>query len=334
MPQTGPEDRRIVQEKGDGAPEDGIADAGQPHHESRRDADGEVHDRDRHEIGGNVAFDLLGDVDRLPLAGEARQYFDDPAQETVARHQQEIQKQHRREEAGWRSCACPRTRSPAAPRRRADWPRPHAAPVPPKLADLIQKMLQRCRSARAGSRAVPEAAECRRGVWRPRSPPGRKWPCRDATIAANSAMISNRAASALGMRKRVEHAQHRLQQQIEREGEDQRQHDFGGDIGGGQQARARTGRREKSSWGRRAGAFPPVLRPAFRSRVLFVRLRHAPLSDPAGAVERRRRGDLAARAQEPVTGSRICLGVSLIASSTDCGRAGWAMTAASSSTRS
>jgi len=43
-------------------------------------------------IGGNIAPDLLRDVDRLPLAGEPRQDFDQPPQETVARNEEERNK--------------------------------------------------------------------------------------------------------------------------------------------------------------------------------------------------------------------------------------------------
>ena len=43
-------------------------------------------------------FDLLGDIDRLPLAREPGQDLDQPPQEAVPRYKQEIEKHHGREQ--------------------------------------------------------------------------------------------------------------------------------------------------------------------------------------------------------------------------------------------
>jgi hypothetical protein len=56
-----------------------------------------VHDRDRDQIRGNVAFNLLRDFDDLTLAAEAWHYFDEAKQKYIARYEKEKQKQHRRE---------------------------------------------------------------------------------------------------------------------------------------------------------------------------------------------------------------------------------------------
>src|SRR5271170_7869324 len=44
------------------------------------------------EIGGNIASDLLRDVDRLPLAGEPGQDLDKSPQEAVTRNEEEVEK--------------------------------------------------------------------------------------------------------------------------------------------------------------------------------------------------------------------------------------------------
>ena len=49
-----------------------------------RDADRRVHDRNGKEIGGDIAFDLLRNVDGLPLTAESRQYLHEAAQEGVS----------------------------------------------------------------------------------------------------------------------------------------------------------------------------------------------------------------------------------------------------------
>jgi hypothetical protein len=43
-----------------------------------------VHDRDRDQIRGDVAFDLLRDFDNLALADEARHHLDEVMQEDIA----------------------------------------------------------------------------------------------------------------------------------------------------------------------------------------------------------------------------------------------------------
>jgi len=90
--QGGANDRRIIQQKGDGSPKDRVANPSKLHHASRREAHGEVHHRDRRQIGGNIAFDLLPDVYGLSFFAETRQNLDEPPQKTVARQEQEIEK--------------------------------------------------------------------------------------------------------------------------------------------------------------------------------------------------------------------------------------------------
>ena len=96
--QSSAEDRHIVQQKGHRPPEDRVAHPGEPHRQCHGDTYCRVHDRDRDQIRGDVAFDLLRDFDYLALAAEARQYLDEAVQEDIARHEKEKKKQHRREE--------------------------------------------------------------------------------------------------------------------------------------------------------------------------------------------------------------------------------------------
>src|SRR5580704_14289536 len=79
--QSSAEDRHIVQQKGHRPPEDRVAHPREPHRECHSDTYCRVHDRDRDQIGGNVAFDLLRDFDDLALAAEAGQYLDEAEQE-------------------------------------------------------------------------------------------------------------------------------------------------------------------------------------------------------------------------------------------------------------
>ena len=120
----GPENRNIVENESDRSPQDGIADPGRPHHERGRDADKPVNQGDCEEIRGDVAADLLRDVDRLPLAGEPGQDLDEPPQETVPRHKQEVEKHHRREQAAgeaWRAGKERSTESLRRPKARASF---------------------------------------------------------------------------------------------------------------------------------------------------------------------------------------------------------------------
>ncbi len=80
-------------------PKNRIADPGRPHDQGGRSADNRVHEGNCEEIGGNIAFDLLRDVDRLPLASKPGQNLDEPSQETVPRHKQEVEKHHGRKQA-------------------------------------------------------------------------------------------------------------------------------------------------------------------------------------------------------------------------------------------
>src|SRR5450759_4255407 len=97
--QSSAEDRHIVQQKGNRPPEDWVAYSCEPHRQRRSDTYCRIHDRDRDQIRGDVAFDLLRDIDYLPFAFEARQYFDEAVQEDIAGYKKEEKKQHRREEA-------------------------------------------------------------------------------------------------------------------------------------------------------------------------------------------------------------------------------------------
>ena len=81
------------------SPIDGIANSGRRHDDGSRGADKGVHEGNCEKIGGNIAPDLLRDVDRLPLAGEPRQDLDQPPQKTVARNEEEVEKQDGGEQA-------------------------------------------------------------------------------------------------------------------------------------------------------------------------------------------------------------------------------------------
>src|ERR1039458_953648 len=91
-------DRNIVQQKGYRPPENRVAHSREPHRQCRSDAYCCVHDRDRDQIRGDVAFYLLRDFHDLALTPEARQYLDEAVQKNIARHEKEKKKQHRHEE--------------------------------------------------------------------------------------------------------------------------------------------------------------------------------------------------------------------------------------------
>src|SRR5664280_1324648 len=97
--QSSAENRHIVQQKSHRPPEDWVAYSCEPHSQRRSDTYCRVHDRDRDQIRGDVAFDLLRDFDHLALALKVRQYLDEAVQEDIARHEKKKKKQHRREEA-------------------------------------------------------------------------------------------------------------------------------------------------------------------------------------------------------------------------------------------
>ena len=100
-PENRTKDRHEVKQKSDCPPENRVADPREPHNHSRGNADCGVHERNRNQIGRDIAFDLLRDVDRLALIAEAWQYLDEAAQECVTRHEQEKEKQYcRKESAG------------------------------------------------------------------------------------------------------------------------------------------------------------------------------------------------------------------------------------------
>ena len=74
-------DRHIVQQKGYRPPEDRVAHSREPHRQCRSDTYCCVHDRDRDQIRGDVAFYLLRDFHDLALTLKARQYLDEAVQE-------------------------------------------------------------------------------------------------------------------------------------------------------------------------------------------------------------------------------------------------------------
>ena len=88
-----------VQQESDRPPEDRVADPRKPHDHCRANTDCGVHERNGDEIRRDIAFDLLKDVDGLPLVAEAWQYLDESAEEGVTRHKQEKQKQNGRKES-------------------------------------------------------------------------------------------------------------------------------------------------------------------------------------------------------------------------------------------
>src|ERR1051326_4215025 len=91
------EDRHIIEQESNSAPQHRVAHSTCGGHNSRSDADTEVHESDRGEIRGDVRFDLLRNIDRLALVFEPRQYFNKPTQENIAGDKQEKQHQHGRE---------------------------------------------------------------------------------------------------------------------------------------------------------------------------------------------------------------------------------------------
>src|SRR6186997_1349337 len=88
-----------VQQESDRPPEDRVADPRKPHDHCRANTDCGVHERNGDEIRRDIPFDLLKDIDGLPLIAEAWQYLDESAEEGVTRHKQEKQKQNRRKES-------------------------------------------------------------------------------------------------------------------------------------------------------------------------------------------------------------------------------------------
>src|SRR5579862_6099207 len=75
--QSRTEDRHIVQQKGYRPPEDRVAYPRERHRQCRSDAYRRVHDRDRCQIRGDVAFYLLRYFHDLALAAVARKYLDE-----------------------------------------------------------------------------------------------------------------------------------------------------------------------------------------------------------------------------------------------------------------
>jgi hypothetical protein len=65
----------------------------------QRDTYSCVHDRDRDQIGGDIAFYLLRDFHNVALTPKARQYLDEAVQEDIAGHEKKKEKQHRHKEA-------------------------------------------------------------------------------------------------------------------------------------------------------------------------------------------------------------------------------------------
>src|ERR1700733_8455039 len=97
--QSSAENRHVVQQEGDRPPEDWVAHPREPHRQCRGDTYCCVHDRDRDQMCGDVAFYLLRDFHDLALTPKARQYLDEAKKESIARNKKEKEKQHRREEA-------------------------------------------------------------------------------------------------------------------------------------------------------------------------------------------------------------------------------------------
>jgi hypothetical protein len=55
---------------------------------SGRNADTRIHQGNPHQIGRYVAFDLLGDIDSLPLVLKIGQHLDQSTQKRIARNQE------------------------------------------------------------------------------------------------------------------------------------------------------------------------------------------------------------------------------------------------------
>jgi hypothetical protein len=73
---------------------------------ARCDAHGQVHDRNRKQVGRYIALDLLGDVDCLSLVLEPWQDFDEAPEESVTADEEEKEDQHRlKQPAGERASA-------------------------------------------------------------------------------------------------------------------------------------------------------------------------------------------------------------------------------------
>src|SRR5580704_14615761 len=87
--QSSAEDRHVVQQEGYRPPEDWVAHPREPHRQCRRDTYCRVHNRDRDQVRGDVAFYLLRDFHDLALTPKAREYLDEAEKENIARHQKE-----------------------------------------------------------------------------------------------------------------------------------------------------------------------------------------------------------------------------------------------------
>src|SRR5271165_4480993 len=152
------------------------------------------------EIGGNIAFDLLRDIDRLPLAGEPGQDLDQPPQETVPRNKEEVEKHHGGEQpAGEASRA-----SKDARQNRSAVQRPGRALPRACGAEIIGRR-QKCSKCtdRGIEKAQPllNARNALRQLGYPRlGGAGEAAP--SPTIVAITTRMSKIAPSALGTRKR------------------------------------------------------------------------------------------------------------------------------------
>src|SRR5271155_5697667 len=90
-----PEDRNVIQNERHSAPQYGIAEAASPHSQRGGGAYGGVHERDGHQICGNVFLDLLRQRDHPSLVLESRNNLDETAKERVSGEEQE-EKDHQR----------------------------------------------------------------------------------------------------------------------------------------------------------------------------------------------------------------------------------------------
>ena len=88
------QDGNEIEREGNGPPENRIGQAAEIGGQTGRDADRCVDQSDRAEIGGDLALDLAGDLHRLLLVGKPRQDLDEAAQHHVAGDEEEEQ-QHR-----------------------------------------------------------------------------------------------------------------------------------------------------------------------------------------------------------------------------------------------
>ena len=180
------------------SPQNGIADSGRPHDQGGRGADKRVHQGDCEEIDGNIASDLLRDVDRLPLAGEPGQDLDKPPQETVTRNEEEVEKDDGGEQPGGEASRPAKTLVRIAPPSKGPGEL-RCGPTAPILLVAVRNV----RSILIGASRYLSRSRMRgmpSGSFAIHAWAGPETAAPSPTIVANTKRMSRRAPSALGTR--------------------------------------------------------------------------------------------------------------------------------------